>query len=341
MRKKDIKNLTLNALKEALIEINEPPYRAGQIFSWLYRVGVHSFDEMGNIPQTLKTALGRSYYIGKLKLYKHLKSIDGTEKFVFELTDNRFIETVLIHAKHRNTVCLSTQVGCKFACAFCSSGRGGFDRDLTPSEITGQILYLERELKHKVTNYVFMGMGEPLDNYENVAKAIAIMNDPKGMGIGSRRITISTCGIIPGIEKLKNLGLQVNLSLSLHATGDRKRSALMPVNRKYPLEALIKACEGYIEKTGRMITLEYVLMKGVNDSAQDADGLISIARRLRAKVNLILCSAISGSSLWPPERKKVNMFKQRLIGKKVKATLRESKGKDVLAACGQLAGRRK
>lgn len=341
MRKRDIKNFTLNALEKALVEINEPPYRARQIFSWLYRIGARSFDEMGNIPQTLKTVLNRSYYIGNLKPYEHLKSIDGTEKIIFELADNRFIETVLIHAKHRNTVCLSSQVGCKFACVFCASGRGGFGRDLTPSEITSQALYPEHELKHKITNYVFMGMGEPLDNYENVAKAIAIMNDPKGMGIGSRRITISTCGIIPGIEKLKNLGLSVNLSLSLHAAGDKKRAALMPVNKRYPLDTLIKACEGYVDKTGRMITIEYVLIKGVNDFAQDADGLAAIARRLRAKVNLISCSAISNSSFRPSEREKINMFKQRLIGKSVKATVRESKGKDVFAACGQLAGRRK
>ena len=341
MNKKDIKNFTLEELKEVMVELQEPNYRAEQIFYWLYKKGVSDINKMSDISRMLRDKLEKAYYIGMLHLREHLKSTDGTEKFLFKLCDGNFIETVLIYAKQRKTICLSIQVGCRFACSFCASGSRGFTRDLTPSEITAQILFLQHELKHKITNYVFMGMGEPLDNFENVKKALMIMNDSRGMDIGARRITLSTCGVIPGIGQVSQLGLQVNLSVSLHAPNDKLRSELLPINKHYPLAILIKACEDFINKTGRMITLEYVLIKGKNDSLQDADEFVQIAKRLKAKVNLILYSRVPKLNFRPVNRKELDSFMQRLIERGVQVTLRESKGEDIQATCGQLAGRKR
>ena len=339
LQMKDVKDFTLEELRKEIAKIQEPPYRARQLFFWLYRKGVYDFDRMSNFSKALREKLKKKYLIGTLELSEHLKSADGTEKFVFRLSDGNFIETVLILAKNRKTICLSTQVGCKFACSFCASGLRGFIRNLTPSEVINQVLFLRYDLRHNITNYVFMGMGEPLDNYENVSKAILIMNDPEGMDIGSRRITVSTCGIIPGIEKLKDLGLQINLSVSLHAANDKLRDKLLPVNKRYPLEKLIGACEKYVDKTGKIITLEYILIKGTNDSSEDADGLAKIAGRLGAKVNLIAYSKIPDLPFQSPQRKDIDTFMKRLVKKRIKITLRESKGKDIQAACGQLVAR--
>ena len=336
----DIKNFTLKELEEAILTIREARYRAEQIFFWLYQRGISDFNEMTNIPKKIKENLCQAYYIGMLELSEHLISNDRTEKFLFKLSDGNFIETVIIYAKTRKTVCLSTQVGCKFACLFCASGCKGFIRNLTTSEITNQILFLQYNLKHKITNYVFMGMGEPLDNYENVLKAIMIMNAPQGMRIGARRITVSTCGIIPGIEKLKDSGLQLHLSISLHAPNNKLRDKLMPINKRYPLEKLIKVCEDYIEKTGKVITLEYVLIKGKNDSLEYAEEVATISRKLKAKVNLIPCSSVCDIDFQSPPLRNIKIFMKRLVEKRANVTLRESRGKDIQAACGQLAGRR-
>ena len=341
MHKKDIKNFTLKELEEAIVTIQQPSYRARQIFFWLYQRGILDFNEMGNIPKRLRDEIGRKYYISNITPSEHLKSIDKTEKFLFELSDGNYIETVIIHAAKRKTICLSTQVGCKFACPFCASGRKGFTRNLTASEIINQAHYLQNNLKHKITNYVFMGMGEPLDNYENVTKAIMIMNKPKGMDIGARRITISTCGIVPAIEKLKDLGIQINLSISLHAANNGLRDKLVPINKRYPLERLIKACEEFIEKTGKMITFEYVLIKGMNASPEDADELAVIAKRLKAKVNLIPYSTVQNLNFQSPQEGDIDIFIKRLANSGVNVTLRQSKGEDIQAACGQLAGKKK
>ena len=339
MDKKEIKDLPLQELEKAMAEMSEPPYRARQIFFWLYRKGVRDFNGMKNLPKPLRDKLDQHYSIGRADPCEHQHSADGTEKFLFKLRDAQFVETVLIPAAKRKTVCISTQVGCKLACSFCASGKNGFMRNLTPSEILNQVLYLQHTLKQNVTNYVFMGMGEPLDNYENVAKAITIMNDARGMNVGARRITVSTSGIVPGIEKLKELKLQVNLAVSLHAVSDKLRNVLMPINKRYPLEELIKACEEFKRKTGRMMTLEYVLLKGVNDSLEDAEGLAAIAKRLKVKVNLIPYSEVPDLNFRRPERKEMGAFMKRLAQKGTKATLRESKGRDIQAACGQLAGK--
>lgn len=336
MPKQDIKNFSLEELKQEMPRLKEPAYRAEQVFFWLYKKGVENFDAMVNLPKSLRDKLGETYYITTLKLAKHLKSFDGTEKFAFELFDGNFIETVLIYAKGRKTICLSTQVGCKYGCFFCATGIKTFVRNLTVSEIINQILFLQFKFKHTITNYVFMGMGEPLDNYENLSKAILIMNHFRGLDIGARRITISTCGLIPGIEKLKNLKLQVNLSVSIHASNCRLRNELMPVNKKYPLEKLISACGDFIKKTGRMVTFEYILIKGKNDSFKNANELATLIKNLKAKVNLMPYSVVQCLPFRSPSKRDVEGFCNRLLKYGIKTTIRESKGNDIQAACGQL-----
>jgi 23S rRNA (adenine2503-C2)-methyltransferase len=339
--KKDIKDLRFDELKAELQALGEPGFRAGQVFSWIYRKGKATFGEFSDISKGLKEKLETNYYIGRMDVDERSRSADGTEKFLFRLPGGHFIETVLIPSGKRRTVCLSTQAGCKFACAFCASGLDGFKRNLSPSEITGQVLFLRDTLDRELTNLVFMGMGEPLDNFDNLEKAVRIMNSPEGMEIAARRMTISTCGLVPGIERLAKLDLQMNLSLSLHAVTDRLRDKLMPVNKKYPLEKVIEACEDYLRLGGRMMTLEYILIKDVNDSRNDAEGLAGIARRLRAKVNIIAYSPVAGLDYEGSDEPALRTFIQRLEERKVHVTRRQSKGADIAAACGQLAGRAK
>ncbi len=339
MDKIDIKNLTFSELKEELRRLPAPSYRAGQIFRWVYKRGNDSVDDMTNMPKELRGKLSQEYYIGRITLKERIKSMDGTEKFLFELSDRTYIESVLIRAGKRKTLCVSSQAGCKYGCVFCASGVKGFKRNLSASEILSQILYLQNTCRQGITNFVFMGMGEPLDNFENVARSIMVMNCPEGLGIGARRITVSTCGIVPAIERLKDMGLQVNLALSLHATTNRLRDALVPVNKRYPLESVIGACKKYTG-TGRRVTIEYALIKGRNDSPEDAARLSKIAKRLKAKVNLIPCSHVSGTGCQAPSRREMLAFKLELVRNSINVTLRESKGGDIEAACGQLAMRR-
>lgn len=339
MERKDVKNLSLDELKRTMARLSEDPYRAEQVYSWIYQKGVESFREMKNLPKGLIDKMAERFYIASLKLREHLVSKDGTEKLLFGLEDGNLIESVLIHAPERKTVCISTQVGCRYRCLFCASGKIGFIRDLTASEIVGQALFIRNKLKRKISNYVFMGMGEPLDNYVNTEKAILIMNDKKGLDIGSRRITISTCGLVPGIEKLKGLEQAVNLSISLHAVDNSLRDELVPANRRYPIEQLIKACESYMDKKRRIITLEYVLIDRKNDSAKDAEKLAKIAKKLRAKINLLACNPVSAVDCNAPSADKINSFMRKLKRNGASVTLRRSKGNDIYAACGQLAGK--
>lgn len=333
----DIKDLSFEELGVELVRIGEPAFRAGQIFDWIYKKGATRFEDMTNLGRDLQAKLGRAFVIGTLELFGVFRSKDRAEKYVFRLHDGPRIESVMIRAGGRATVCVSTQVGCKFACAFCASGRHGFVRHLSPSEIVGQVLFLRNHVDAALTNIVFMGMGEPFDNYENLVKAIVILNSPQGLGIAARRMTVSTAGIIPGIERFNKLGLQVNLSVSLHAASDAQRSALMPLNKKYPLEKLLAACENYLKDGGRKITLEYVLLKKVNDTAEDAFHLARIAARLKAKINLIPFSPVIGLPFEVPEEGRVLDFRRKLEDKGVPVTLRHSKGRDIQAACGQLA----
>ncbi len=335
----DIRDLTLDELRAELAAMGERPFRAVQIFDWLYKKRAARFEDFTSLPKPLREKLAARFAVGPLELADKLSSPDGTTKFLFRLGDGEHIETVLIPAGRRLTVCLSTQVGCKFACAFCASGRGGFKRDLAPSEIIGQVLFLEQALGRDLTNYVFMGMGEPLDNWTNVEKALRIMNAPEGLAIAARRMTVSTAGYIPSFRRLEALDLQINLSISLHAVTDRLRDRLMPINRRFPLEELVAAAESTIRSGGRMITLEYILIRGLNDSLDDADGLAAIARRLRAKVNLIACSPVAGAGFATPDEADIARFKRWLEERKVNTLVRLSKGADIAAACGQLAGR--
>lgn len=335
----DITDLSLAELKIVLEDLGEPEFRAKQIFDWIYKKGAASFDRMTNLSPAFREKLAAVFSIGRFELLDLRRSKDGTEKYLFRLWDGLGIETVIIPSRDRTTICLSTQVGCKFSCAFCASGRMGFLRNLTAGEIVGQVLFLRDHLEVAPTNLVFMGMGEPLDNYDNVVRAISILNSPDGLGIAARRMTVSTAGVIPGIERFKELGAQVNLSISLHAVTDEKRGGLMPINRKYPLGKLLEAATDYVRGGGRKITLEYILIKGVNDSPEDAAGLVRIAGRLRAKVNVIVLSPIPGVKLEPPDAGRIGAFLKVLNEKKVPATLRESKGREIQAACGQLAGR--
>jgi 23S rRNA (adenine2503-C2)-methyltransferase len=336
----DLKDLTLPELQSALEAEGEPKYRAGQIFEWVYKRGAISFDAFTDLPKGLRQTLGDRFSLLLPELAEHRVSEDRAEKFLFRLPDGNFVETVLIPAGVRQTLCLSSQVGCRFGCGFCASGMGGFQRQLRPSEIVGQVLYLRDRLKIPLTNFVFMGMGEPLDNFDNLAKAILIMNAPEGLGIAARRITVSTAGVIPGIERLKKMKLQVNLSLSLHAVNDELRSKLMPINRKYPLAGVLRACQDYVRAGGRVMTVEYILLRGLNDSVADARRLGALAARLKAKVNLIPYSEVCGPGYEPSLPGQRELFLRKLEKMNVRATLRRSRGADIQAACGQLAGRK-
>lgn len=338
MPEKNIKDFTLDELKREMTKAGSPPYRAEQIFHWIYKKGASDFDKMTDIGETLKIELKKRYYISAPGVSGRLKSEDGAEKFVFKLKDGNLVETVTIPSGKRKTLCLSTQVGCRFRCAFCASGLKGFFRNLETAEILDQALFVKYKAGFNVSNYVFMGMGEPLDNYDNLIKSILIMNEPEGLAIGARNITISTCGITPAIKKLKNFKPQINLSVSLHAANDKLRNELMPVNKIYPLEGLLSVLKNYTEKKGRLVTLEYVMIKYKNDSAQDARGLSKIAKTLKAKINLIPYSVVDGRAAKPADKRGIKLFADRLKQHGINVTVRKSKGKDIKAACGQLAG---
>ncbi|MFC1566438.1 23S rRNA (adenine(2503)-C(2))-methyltransferase RlmN [bacterium] len=338
MIKKDIYNLSFDELGKFIVKISAQKFRTKQIFEWLYKKGVQDFEQMLNIPGELRDKLREHFYSGKLLPKNQLLSEDDTEKVVFELKDKHYIETVMIPVKNRNTLCISTQVGCKFSCAFCASGKRGFGRNLTVGEILQQVMYFVFVKKYKITNIVYMGMGEPLDNYENVTKSIQILNDANGLNFAARRITVSTSGLVPMIEKLKSFKLQINLSISLHAANQTVRAKIMPIAKMYSLDQLVRAAIHYYEKTNRQITLEYILMKDVNDTNSDASGLVDIAKKLKAKVNLIPYSPITKSTKLVPDAEAVQKFTDFLMKRHVTVTVRESKGKDIFAACGQLAG---
>lgn len=335
--KKDIRDLSSGQLVKVLADLEQPSHRARQIYRWLYAKNALSFDEMTDLPGTLIDELDKLFYACSLKEQESLLSRDGTRKFILSLVNGGRIESVLITSGRRKTLCVSTQVGCRFGCPFCASGSRGFSRNLSPGEITGQIAAAQRLAGERINNLVFMGMGEPLDNYENLARSIHIINDPNGIGIGARKITVSTCGVVPGILKLKDIGIQVELSVSLHAAEDELRNRLVPVNRKYGLDQLIRACALYTAQTGRVITLEYTLIKDVNDSSRHADQTAQIARRLKAKVNIIRCNAFGRSGYEPSTGQKAEIFAKTLRDKGVNATIRRSKGGDISASCGQLA----
>jgi 23S rRNA (adenine2503-C2)-methyltransferase len=335
--KKDIRDLSLEEILSLVDAMGEPRHRAKQIFKWLYGKQALSFAEMTDLPRTFVGKLEKEFTVGNMSREEAEFSKDGTQKFLWKLGDGSYVESVMIPAKNRKTICVSTQVGCKFRCPFCASGTLGFRRNLTPGEIVGQVVMVQRSLGERLTNVVFMGMGEPLDNFPNLARAIRTINGAEGMAVAARKITVSTCGLVPGIRKLKNLGVQVELSVSLHAAKDKLRDVLVPVNRKYPISELMAVLGEYFADTGRVITFEYALIKGLNDSIPDAEGVAGIAKKLKAKVNLIRCNAFGGRAYTPSGERTAELFKKKIEARGVKATIRRSRGSDIAAACGQLA----
>lgn len=335
---RNIKELNLEELKKVLNGWREQVFHAKQIFSWIYQKGITDFDAMSDLPSGLRKKLKENFYILDLKLIKIFKSKDGTKKLLLELKDNHLIEAVVIPTQKRITGCISTQVGCRFKCFFCASGLSGFRRNLTCSEMLEEVLYLKNNaLDKKLTHLVFMGTGEPLDNYINVLKVIRIINSPFAFNIGARRITISTCGIIPGIKKLSDEDLQIELSVSLHSADDKIRSQIMPINKIYSLKKLIQACREYIQKTNRQITFEYVLMKDINSDLPSALILSKILKYLKlCKVNLIPANPVKECNVEPPPKIEILLFRDYLLKQGINVTLRKPRGQDIEAACGQL-----
>lgn len=337
MDSNSITGLTIQELEPVLKGWKQEAFRAQQIFSWIYKKGVKDFEGMSDLPSDLRKRLKEDFYLLGLNLIKSIRSVDGTEKFLFTLRDGNLIEAVTIPTEKRITGCISTQVGCKFSCSFCASGLSGFKRNLATGEMLGEALYLKDYSKNKkLTHLVFMGIGEPLDNYDNVIKAIRIINSPEGLNIGARRITISTCGIIPGIKRLSDEGLQIELSVSLHAADDKTRAEIMPINKKYPIKDLIKTCREYVGKTNRQITLEYILIKGINSDLQNALNLSKILKGLNCKVNLIPANTLKDCKVEPPKQAEIFSFRDYLRRQGINATLRRPRGEDIEAACGQL-----
>jgi 23S rRNA (adenine2503-C2)-methyltransferase len=341
---KDLKSLVISELREQLHGLGEPEYRAGQIADWLYKKRVGAIDKMTNLPHPLRKRLSEAFSIGNIDLVRVLGARDTTRKFLFRLCDGNLVESVLIPASlalyggksDRRTICVSTQVGCAYGCKFCASGLEGFSRNLSAGEIVDQIIAIERATAEKIDNVVFMGMGEPLANFENVIRSIQIMNGDWGLGIGARHITISTSGLVPQIRKLAEEHLQIRLAVSLHGATDEVRNQIMPINRRYNIKALFSACDYYKARKKQRLTFEYILIRDVNDSDEQARLLSHHAHRLSAKVNLIPYNTVSGLLWTRPSKNRQEKFLSILRAEGIPATLRREKGHDIDAACGQL-----
>jgi 23S rRNA (adenine2503-C2)-methyltransferase len=335
----NIKGLFLEELQDFFHTMGLPKYRAEQIFTWIYQKQACSWEEMTDLPKDLRGRLAeQGVTFGSLIPVKRVQDVDGTIKFLFELEDHNTVESVFIPENERLTVCISTQVGCGMQCSFCATGKNGLTRNLTAAEIIDQSLTISRQTNSRINNMVIMGQGEPLMNFEATLKAIKLMNDPKGMGIGARHITISTCGVIPGILKLAEEPLQVNLAISLHAADDDLRTRLMPINKVYPLVELMTAIRNYIELTGRRVTFEYTMIDGVNDRPQDLRQLIQLLSGLLCHVNLIPLNPVKGSAFRRSKPELIHDFISGLTRAHIEATVRKERGTNLAAACGQLQG---
>lgn len=334
--KQDIKSLTLTELGDALKEMGEPAFRAKQIYTWLHR-GAKSFGEMTNLSKSLREKLDAAWFITVPEVArKQTSRKDGTIKYLWELSDGNCVETVLMRYHHGNTVCISSQVGCRMGCKFCASTIGGKVRDLTPSEMLDEVLFTQIDSGLPISNIVLMGIGEPLDNFDTVLKFLSLVNSPDGMNIGMRHISLSTCGVVPKIDKLAEYRLQLTLSVSLHAPDDETRSKIMPVNQRYNVEALLAACRRYFETTGRRISFEYSMIRGVNDSVAQANLLADKLAGMGAHVNLIPLNYVDESPLVPSTREAIATFQKTLESRGLTATVRRSLGGDIDASCGQL-----
>lgn len=339
----NIKSFTREELQTVLLEHGLKKFRADQIHAWIYANYAQSFDEMTNIAKPERTMLASLFSIGSLKIIRTETSNDGTRKFLFELEDSHTIESVLIPDEDRMTLCISSQVGCALACSFCLTGTEGFRRNLKGYEIADQVLEAARIVKDegaaRITNIVLMGMGEPLANFDEVLKALRIITSDKGLAFSPRRITLSTSGLVPEIAKLGKTGIKVNLAISLNATTDEVRDRLMPINKRYPLKELLAACKRFPLEPRRRITFEYVMLKGVNDTEEDAKRLSKLLRGIKCKVNLIPFNPYPGSEFKRPEDSAVRRFQKILLDAHYTAPVRESRGRDISAACGQLKER--
>ena len=338
--KKDICSLDFGELAEEIAGIGEPSFRSRQIFEWLHVKLVDSFDEMTNLSKKLRERLDSEYEIPVLRTADHqISKVDPTEKFLFELADGNMIESVLMRYSYGNSVCISSQAGCRMGCRFCASTIGGLERNLAPSEMLRQIYQIQKMTGERVSNVVIMGTGEPLDNYDNFVKFIRMLSDEHGLHISQRNITASTCGIVPNMRRLAGEGFQITLALSLHASSQEKRSSLMPVANRYSLDEVLKACDDYFTQTGRGITFEYSLIAGVNDRPEDTAGLTAILRGRNCHLNLIPVNPVRERDYTRPDRKKAEEFKIKLEKNGINVTIRRERGSDIDGACGQLRRR--
>jgi 23S rRNA (adenine2503-C2)-methyltransferase len=334
----DLANLELGAVEQAFADAGLPKFRARQVFQWIYRKGVTDFASMTNLPRDLRARLAERFTISTPRLVHEARSVDGTRKFLFQLADGRRIESVYIPDTPKQTFCISSQVGCAMDCDFCLTGKMGFVRNLTPAEITGQVRVLATatHLLDKPFNIVLMGMGEPLHNYDAVMASMRVLADEQGLAVSPRRVTLSTVGVLPAMEKLASEPLMPNLAVSLHATTNATRDAIAPINRKYPLEALLDACRRFPLKRRNRITFEYVLLDGVNDTPEDARRLVGLLADIKAKVNLLPLNAAPGIPYERPSDERVDRFAQILADHHITVSVRKSRGRDIRAACGQL-----
>ena len=333
---KNIKDYNLDSLKEEFVNMGEKSFRVEQVFKWLYVDKVKEFDEMTNLSLELREKLKQNYTICNFKILKKQESSDGTKKYLFDILDGNAIETVLMSYHHGYSLCVSSQVGCKMGCKFCASTGIQFARNLTSGEIVEQILAVEQDNNIRISNIVFMGIGEPLDNYDNVVNAIRIINNQKGINIGARHISISTSGLVPKIYQLAEENIQCTLSISLHATTNEQRSSMMPVNNRYPIEELLKACKDYINKTNRRISFEYALAKNNNDNLEDAKRLVHLLKGMICHVNLIPINKIENGEFTKSTNENIIKFRDYLNDHGIVATIRRELGSDIDAACGQL-----
>lgn len=337
MEKKDIASYSFEELQEEMLAIGEKGFRSRQIYSWIHEKLVDDFEEMTNLPKALRQKLEAAYEIRRVEMEKRqISKIDGTNKFLFCLKDGNMIESVLMKYKHGNSVCISSQVGCRMGCRFCASTLDGLERNLTPSEMLRQVYQIQKITGERVSNIVIMGTGEPLDNYDNFLKFIHMVSDEHGLNISQRNITASTCGIVPNIRKLAEEKLQITLALSLHGSNQEKRRSLMPVANKYELHEVLEACDYYFEKTGRRITFEYSLVHGVNDTPEDAKELMGILKDRNCHLNLIPVNPIKERNYEKPDKKSAENFKNKLEKNGINVTIRREMGSDIDGACGQL-----
>jgi 23S rRNA (adenine2503-C2)-methyltransferase len=332
----DLRSLEYRELEELLCEMGEPKFRTKQIFSWVMR-GAEEFSEMTNISKATRERLSEISYISKLKIKeKYISRLDGTVKYLFELDDGNCIETVVMRYKHGLSVCISSQVGCRMGCGFCASTIGGLYRSLTAGEILNQVIYAQKDVGERISNIVMMGIGEPLDNYDNVIKFLHNVNHPEGLNIGYRHISLSTCGLVDKIYALAEENLPITLSVSLHAPNNEIRDKIMPVNHKYPIEELIEACRKYIEKTTRRISFEYSLIAGVNDSLKEAHELCRLLSGMLCHINLIPVNHVEERSYHKGDAAGIRRFCEELNRLGMNATIRRELGSDISASCGQL-----